>query len=268
MDKHQDDCVRVFRDFSVILVALVVIAISGRYLYERHLLAPTDEPNVFSEEETSTTIRGVLRHGRSGAAFLNSQPEFSIQDIQRNWHTPTLNYDPVSGKFQATGLSSNLYRVYVTVDENLDNPFGYPGDYRGWVEADTRHGDAGATIDLKRIIRVFEPLDNLQLATRLPDHCANVRAVSPVRLRWEPVHADARYRYRVIARECGNPRNYRSVSDGISTTTDKLFPLPPNKENWYYAFQIHAQVDEIAVGEVQINGASWNAGEIKVLVED
>lgn len=261
---------RHFKDLALILLALVVIAISLRYLYERHRVtyAAVSEPKAVAQGTELTSIRGIIRHGRSGPAFLNSRPRFQVQDVHRNWHSPTFDYDAVSGRFQAAGLPANLYRVHVTVDEDLTQPLGYPGDYRGWTEADTRTGDADVIIDLKRVIRVHKPLDNMQLATNLSDHCANVRAFSPVRLQWDPVHADARYRYRIIARECGNPRNYRSVSDGTSSTTDKLFPLPPNKENWYYALQIHARLDGKPVGEVQINGASWNSGEIKIRVEE
>jgi tetratricopeptide (TPR) repeat protein len=200
-------------------------------------------------------------------------PDFSCFDHTRGrWTACRVERVPGPGAFVLQRLDPGNYRMHVSVDENRANPRRHPGDYEVQLVFEvTATGPDRLTVDLARLIHLTLPGDNgrplegmltscvTQPTFVTPRHSWGPRAT--VDFAWEPLVAGAEYRYRLVARACGQPGADREIVSAATGDTAVRLALSPNADGEQYVFRVEAWKGGRLVGDLYTHdgGAhSWN----------
>lgn len=200
-------------------------------------------------------------------------PDFSCFDYTRNrWAACRVERTPVPGTFTVGLLEPGKYRMHVSVDENPANPRRHPGDYEvQHLFEVTAGGPERLTVDLARLIHLTSPGDNARPIEGMLTSCVTQPRFATPRYSWGPtaslpfgwdaVVAGAEYRYRIVARPCGQPGTDHEILSGSTGDTAVTLALPPSEEGQQYVFRVEAWKGGRLVGDLYTHdgGAhSWN----------
>jgi hypothetical protein len=200
-------------------------------------------------------------------------PDFSCFDYTRNrWAGCRVERTPIPGTFTLQPLEPGKYRMHVSVDENPANPRRHPGDYEvQHLFEVTTTGPERLTVDLARLIHLTLPGDNARPIEGMLTSCVTQPTfVTPrhswgprasVAFAWDAVLAGAEYRYRLVARPCGQPGADREIVSATTGDTALTLAVPPCDEGQQYVFRVEAWKGGRLIGDLYTHdgGAhSWN----------
>jgi tetratricopeptide (TPR) repeat protein len=204
---------------------------------------------------------------------ITAPPDFSCFDYTRNrWVGCRVERTPIPGTFTLQPLEPGKYRMHVSVDENPANPRRHPGDYEvQHLFEVTATGPERLTVDLARLIHLTLPGDNARPIEGMLTSCVTPPIfVTPrhswgprasVAFAWDAVLAGAEYRYRLVARPCGQPGADREIVSATTGDTALTLALPPSDEGQQYVFRVEAWKGGRLIGDLYTHdgGAhSWN----------
>ncbi len=206
-------------------------------------------------------------------ADIKAPPDFSCYDYTRNrWAGCRVERTPIPGTFTLQPLEAGKYRMHVSVDENPANPRRHPGDYEAQHLFEvTATGPERVTVDLARLIHLTLPGDNARPLEGMLTSCVTQPTfVTPLHswgpratmdFAWDPVLAGAEYRYRLVARACGQPGADREIVSATTADGGRHARAPPSDEGQQYVFRVEAWKDGRLIGDLYTHdgGAhSWN----------
>lgn len=164
------------------------------------------------------------------------------------------------------------YRIHVDIDENLENPGGYPGDFEAISNvAIAATAPETLRIAMERLIHLKAPRNN---GRSLPGAFAacereaefeapllSLRRKSRIPFAWSPVSAHASYQYAVYRGRCDPYARLEPIVQGSTDVGVVELALPPNGSGEHYQFVVEAFHEEQRLGFIKIHdggGYGWD----------
>lgn len=189
-------------------------------------------------------------------------------------------YRSDDGRYWVTRPEPGRYLMRLSVDENKTNPPLQPGDlYRDYPFRIERSTTGPLLISLHRLLALHQPQDNRAAlpdqaggCDNKPTYSAAILALFPsaeVDFAWQPLGADARYRYTLWRVRCSDDMRLEQVFYRQTARSGVSEAIPPNESGQYYQLELNAVSDNQTIGELMLHdGKGGRVGEYRFIVRD
>jgi serine/threonine protein kinase len=215
-------------------------------------------------------VQGTLYYdGKPIGQFTNVRPNFWFRN-ESTGKAVTAEVEYRNGSFRFIGLEPGNYGVQTTIDDSMNNPSMYPGDFYSWTAFTVRKsGNHQVDINLQRVIHMREPESN---AHSMPNWTIEIPKMSvlqgnEIKIRWDSLGENVFYDYE-ISKMGARYQFQGSVASGTTTETEVTVKLPATSDNEYYLLTIKARKDGRSIGLLMTHGSGGMGWDYRFRVRD